>query len=432
MWDRYWFFPESLQRLGVCRLLAFGLLIADLVYFTNFAWVFHKKIDRIFWEPILLLRVLHRVFGLGPPSQQALELIFIVTLILAVGAFIGYRTRVCALGASVLFMYLIAVYYSWHAKIHHRQGIFVLLLLALSLSPCGGALSVDALLKWMRGSAERRGFRRDAAPVTSPYARWPLRLIGIILCLVYFFCGLTKLRIGGLAWMNGDTLAYWLLQDADIYSIQLPLIVARFPTLLKALSVFVVVMEITFPVILFVPRLVWLYLPAGLGFHLGSHALMNTHFIWWWFTYMVFIDWDGLASWLKARFAIGSRPASVGVIYDGACPLCIRSMAAVAALDWLRRIGYLNLMDWTAISDNYPGLDKKACIDEMHVIDTRTRKVYRGFFGFRRIAWEIPLLWALLPILYLPGVSMSGGWIYGMVAGSRLRHEQECTWHTCR
>lgn len=104
MWDRYWFFPELLQRLGVCRLLAFWLLIADLVYFTNFAWVFHKKIDRIFWEPILLLRVLHRVFGVGPPSQQTLELIFIVTLILAVGAFIGYRTRVCTLGASVLYM----------------------------------------------------------------------------------------------------------------------------------------------------------------------------------------------------------------------------------------------------------------------------------------------------------------------------------------
>jgi predicted DCC family thiol-disulfide oxidoreductase YuxK len=432
-WNWYWFCPASVQRLAVCRLLAFGLLIADLVYyFSYWGWAFYHRIDPIFYEPILFLRVLQRAFGFGPPPPVVLGTIYIAILILAVGAFIGYRTRVCALGSSMLYIYLIAVTFSWFGKVHHTHGAFVLLLLALSFSPCGAALSVDALLKRMRRAVERMQLRWDQEPETSSYARWPLRLIGIILCLVYFLSGYAKLRFGGLDWMNGETLAYWLLQDADVYSIQLPLIVAQYPALLKPLSVFVVVMELTFPVILFVPRLVWLYLPAGLGFHLGTFVLMNTHFIWWWFTYMVFIDWDAFGRWLKARLPIGTQPASLQMIYDGTCPLCIRSITLVAYFDWFQQIRYLDLTDWATVSKIYPKLDQQACMDEIHVIDSRTRKVYKGFFGFRRIAWELPLLWFLLPMLYLPGVSISGRWFYSLVASNRLELEERCTQHTCQ
>jgi predicted DCC family thiol-disulfide oxidoreductase YuxK len=432
-WDRYWFSPASLQRLAVCRLLAFGLLIADLIYFdfSYWGWAFYHRIDPMFYEPMLFLRVLQRAFGFGPPPPVALGTVYIASLILAIGAFVGYRTRLCALGSSMLYIYLIAVTFSWFGKVHHTHGAFVLLLLALSFSPCGAALSVDALLKRMRRAVEPMQFRRQETE-TSPYALWPLRLIGIILCLVYFLSGYAKLRIGGLDWMNGETLAYWLLQDADIFSIQLPLIVAHYPALLKPLSLFVVVMELTFPVILFVPRLIWFYLPAGLGFHLGTFLLMNTHFIWWWFTYMVFIDWDAFGRWLKARHAIGTQPASLEIIYDGTCPHCVRSMTLVAYLDWFQRIRYLDFTDWATVSKIYPQLDRQACVDEMHVIDTRTGKTYKGFFAFRRIAWEIPPLLPLIPLFSLPGVSIPGRRFYSLVANNRLRLGESCTRHTCQ
>jgi predicted DCC family thiol-disulfide oxidoreductase YuxK len=430
-WDRYWFSPASLQRLAVCRLFAFGLLIVDLVYLGQWDWVFYREIDPFFWEPILFLRILQRAFGFGPPPPGILGTIYIAVLILAAGAFVGYRTRVCGLVSSVLYVYLIAVVYSWVGKVHHTHGVFVLLLLALSLSPCGAALSVDTLLKSMQRAVDRMEFRRQE-PETSPYARWPLRLIGIILCLVYFFCGYAKLRIGGLDWMNGETLAYWLLQDADAYSIQLPLIVAQYPDLLKPLSISVVVIELTFPVILFVPRLVWLYLPAGLGFHLGTFLLMNTHFIWWWFTYMVFIDWDAFGRWLKARLAIGTQPASLEMIYDGTCPLCSRTITLVAYLDWFHRISYRDLTDWSTVSKIYPKLDEQACIDEMHVIDIRSGKVYKGFLAFRRVAWGIAPLLPLIPLFWLPGVSIPGQWFYSLMADNRLRVEERCTRHSCR
>jgi hypothetical protein len=68
----------------------------------------------------------------------------------------------------------------------------------------------------------------------------------------------------------------------------------------------------------------------------------------------------------------------------------------------------------------------------MHVIDVHTGKLFKGFFGFRRIAWGIPLLWPLLPLFYLPGISIAGEEIYGLVAGNRLRLEESCTRHTCK
>ena len=163
-WDRYWFSPASLQRLAGCRLLAFGLLIIDLLYFGQWGWAFSRKIDPFFWEPILFLRVLERVFGFGPPPPFVLCTIYLVTLILAVGALVGYRTRICALVSSVLYIYLIAITFSWVAKVHHTHGVFVLLLLALSLSPCGAALSVDALLKRMQKAVDRMEFRRHQEP----------------------------------------------------------------------------------------------------------------------------------------------------------------------------------------------------------------------------------------------------------------------------
>jgi predicted DCC family thiol-disulfide oxidoreductase YuxK len=427
----YWFSPVSLRRLAACRLFAFGLLIVDLLYLGNWDWVFSRKIDPFFWEPILFLRILQQAFGFGPPPSPVVGAIYIGTLIVAAGAFVGYRTRACALTSAVLYLYLIAVVYSWVAKVHHTHGVFVLLLLALSLSPCGATLSVDALLKRMRQAVDGMQFRRQHELETSFYARWPLRLIGIILCLVYFLCGYTKLRIGGLDWMNGETLAYWLLQDADVYSIQLPLLLAQYPELLKPLSMMVIALELTFPVVLFVPGLLWIYLPAGLGFHLGTYLLMNTHFIWWWFTYMVFIDWDAFGRWLKARLATGTKLASVEMIYDGKCPLCIRSITLVAYLDWFHRVKFRDVTDWSTVSKIYPKLDLQACMKEMHVINTRDGETYTGFFGFRRIAREIPSMFPLVPLFSFPGVSIPGQWVYRLVAGNRLRLGHRCTRNTC-
>ena len=49
------------------------------------------------------------------------------------------------------------------------------------------------------------------------------------------------------------------------------------------------------------------------------------------------------------------------------------------------------------------------------------RSVTRGFFAFRRILWESPLMWLLIPLFYLPGSGVIGPRVYAWVARNRRR-----------
>lgn len=48
-------------------------------------------------------------------------------------------------------------------------------------------------------------------------------------------------------------------------------------------------------------------------------------------------------------------------------------------------------------------------------------EVFRGFFAFRRIMWESPRLYPLLPLFYGPGATLIGPRIYAWVARNRRR-----------
>jgi hypothetical protein len=47
----------------------------------------------------------------------------------------------------------------------------------------------------------------------------------------------------------------------------------------------------------------------------------------------------------------------------------------------------------------------------------------------RRIAWEAPALWLLLPLLYVPGAGIVGPRLYGWIA--RNRHRLGCGSDAC-
>jgi hypothetical protein len=58
--------------------------------------------------------------------------------------------------------------------------------------------------------------------------------------------------------------------------------------------------------------------------------------------------------------------------------------------------------------------------DAMFAVDAG-RRGPRGFFAFRRIAWESPLTWPLLAVFYLPGAGIIGPRVYAWLpAAQRL------------
>ena len=116
------------------------------------------------------------------------------------------------------------------------------------------------------------------------------------------------------------------------------------------------------------------------------------------------------------------------VIYDGQCGFCIRALRVCRALDWRRRLEFHDSHDRGRVVTRFPQLRAADFENAMFAVDGRGR-TFRGFFAFRRIAWETPLLWLALPFLYLPGAGIAGPRAYAWIA--RNRHRFGCESDLC-
>src|SRR5438874_2395074 len=96
------------------------------------------------------------------------------------------------------------------------------------------------------------------------------------------------------------------------------------------------------------------------------------------------------------------------VLYDGQCPLCIKSAENIKRFDWLHAIRFQDARDLDALPQREPPLDPQRLLQEMHLITPDNKHVYRGFGAFRWIAWRLPLLWPFAPLMYLPGIPAIG------------------------
>ena len=121
-----------------------------------------------------------------------------------------------------------------------------------------------------------------------------------------------------------------------------------------------------------------------------------------------------------------SSSSSILVLHDGSCGLCHRSVKALAALDWMKRLRFVDYRDEALRQSLVPDLRFEDLDLAMHIRlpDGRT---YRGFFAFRAIAWHMPPLWIIAPFLYLPGMKFAGDKIYANIATRR----KQCTHEHC-
>jgi predicted DCC family thiol-disulfide oxidoreductase YuxK len=139
-----------------------------------------------------------------------------------------------------------------------------------------------------------------------------------------------------------------------------------------------------------------------------------------------------------------SQPSPVSteravVLYDGHCAFCRKSVELLHRLDWLKRLRFADARDPAQVPSvrawspdhALTGLDPARLLEEMHVLTADGRRVYHGFAALRWLAWRLPLLWPVAPLLYLPGVLPLGQRLYLWVARNRFRlvpcHGGVCT-----
>ena len=117
--------------------------------------------------------------------------------------------------------------------------------------------------------------------------------------------------------------------------------------------------------------------------------------------------------------SMGRTRARLDVLYDGGCGFCSRTVVWLRRLDWGGRLHFVDVTtEWDALSRSQPSLDRGACVAAMHVIDTAGCAT-AGFDGFRTIAWVVPALWIIAPLLHVPGVAPIGRRVYAYVAAHR-------------
>jgi len=375
-------------------------------------------VSKVFWRPVGVVALLH-VPVLPQPAMAAIAAAWKVLLIASA---VGLFTRFATAGAFVLGAYLIAIPESF-GKIHHADAILVWAMAAFALSRSGDGWSLDALI---------RAARRPEDAANPPAARgeytWPIRMMWLVMSIIFFNAGVSKLRHSGLAWVTSDVLATYFIHSN--YGIGRPagpptsewgLWFARHPALFRPMAGLSLLFELSLPLALFSRWARRIVVPGVFALQVGITLLMGPDFLRFAFCYLFWVPWASVGDRMRKAAETLRRHH---FLYDGSCGICRKTVAVLSRLDlWKRIVFHDALNGWAEIHAAFPGLSQDDCLETMHVV-TASGEVKTGFDAYRAISWSIPLFWPIAPLLYVPGVPLAGRRVYARVA--RNRHRAGC------
>ncbi len=277
-------------RIGLCAVLAGRLA------FGPYLELAHQP--AALFRPISFMKLLPSM----PPPAFVVP-VQVIAVAAALLALVGLWTRFALPVAWLAAVPLVAMTSSL-GKTVHNDVLLLLCLLPLVPSDAGAAWSLDA---WRR--------RGGAAEVSARFG-WPVRTAMVVVAGAYFFSGFGKLLHAGPAWVTSGNLR-WILyasSDAQAHPNPAALFVADRPWLAHLLALGSIAIELGFPLVLWRPRLAWLFVPAVVSLHAGIWLAMRLNY---WpmaaTVVIVMIDWPALADrWRAARppplGATGDRP----------------------------------------------------------------------------------------------------------------------------
>jgi hypothetical protein len=261
------------MRIGLCGALA--LLLASV----DFDAVAGQP--TALFHPVFYMNVFERM-----PSHRVAETLQVLGIATALVAAAGLTLRVTLPTAFVCGLILNGMRNSAGRVI---VGDALLMLCLIVLLACGTAAGEA----WsVRGRAAHN-------PPAVRYG-WPVRTAMLAIALAYLFAGFQKWRYSGPAWVTSDNLR-WILYDQS-HPNGLALFVANRPLLAHVLAAGALLLETCFPLVLFVPALRWLFVPAAVAMHLGIRLTLGLNYTAQWLTVLiVFVNWPVIVDRLRRR-----------------------------------------------------------------------------------------------------------------------------------
>lgn len=153
---------------------------------------------------------------------------------------------------------------------------------------------------------------------------WPIRVAIVITALIYFVAGYHKLRRSGLEWAYSENMRYVTLWGPSIGSPGWPGLarwVGDNAWVARASGVFILGLELTFPVVIFVRWTRALYALAAVFLHLTTWLLLGLDYWAWAITVpLVLVDWPAVVVGARRRWGRDVAPAAASTGADGAVP----------------------------------------------------------------------------------------------------------------
>lgn len=247
-------------------------------------------------------------FGWGPLATwfprdpRLVEAVAGLFFVFGLFALVGLWTRISMAVVVALGFYLFTIPQLF-GKIGHNHHL-VLFGLLLALSPCGDALSVDALLR------KRRGHGVPALAAAKRYAQ-PIQAILLLMGVMYFFPGAWKLARNGLTWFTASSLRGLIAGKlAEEVASPLQLWILHQSALLVLGAVFTIVFELGWLFAAMNKRTRPLALIVGLTFHNMTNLLMGIPFTQLQVCYVALVNWGAVFGFFSTRARMARNAAS--------------------------------------------------------------------------------------------------------------------------
>jgi hypothetical protein len=282
-------------RIGLCVLLAVRFAITDYGTVAREPGLF---------QPHFYMHLFERM-----PSPEVAATLQVCGIVAALAAAAGLALRVSlslAVGCSLVLNGML----DSAGRVIVGDAVMALCLLVLLAA---GAAASEA---WSLRAPVRRALGMSPSSVVSRTATgvrygWPVRTAMVIIALAYLFAGFQKWRYSGLPWVTSDNLRWILYASSDTHSHpnELALFVADRPLLAHLFAAGSLLLETSFPLVLFVPRLRWLLVPGAVSMHLGILLTMGLDYSALAATVViVFVDWPVVVAWVRRSAETAPAP----------------------------------------------------------------------------------------------------------------------------
>ncbi|MFN3404938.1 MAG: hypothetical protein ACK40G_12635 [Cytophagaceae bacterium] len=259
----WWDDKTSTFNAGVLKVLFYVLLIPIIFDFRSDLYLLYEIKE--FYKPVIILKLL----GIPFPPPLVIDIMYGTLIISVLLVLFNYQAFFFSIIVSFLFLAGQALFFSFE-KVDHGYATFTY---ASMLMP---------LVIYFRQNAIKKGEKTIQG--------WPVKLICLAVALPYFFSGVEKIFTSKSAWLKAETLQSYLL----LHHAEPGIWLAKNAFLCSIIPILVILFQLGFILILFTPKLRFIFLCAGIIFHYSIVIFFDvSSFINpWIFCYIFFIDWN--------------------------------------------------------------------------------------------------------------------------------------------